>query len=81
MSQGKSPIFNWPEDEEGNPLDLITTSVVEKIPTAPYANIEIFASVTRFVSDAAEGIDVAQDEVEKGLERTRTEIEEGLEKD
>jgi hypothetical protein len=76
----KSPIFNWPEDENGNPKALITTSVTEKIPTAPYANVDLFASVTKFVDNTVEGIREAQKEVEQGLEPKRDEIIEELEK-
>lgn len=80
MSQKSLP-FNWPLNADGEPLQLVTTSVQETIPTAPYANIQLFASVTRFVENAEEGISEGQDELEKSLSPKRDEIIGELDKD
>lgn len=86
MSNNKSPIFNWPENPNGEPLKLITTSVQEQIPTQKisntfYAMSTIFASVTEFVDDTVEGIKNAQLEAEEGLSDRRQEIIDDLEED
>ena len=86
MSNNQSPIFNWPENPDGEPLKLVTTSVEEQIPTVKISNsfslvIKLFASVTEFVPDAEEGIRFNQRRLEKGLEEKRTEILEELDKE
>lgn len=80
-NKNQSPILNWPENPDGEPLKQITTSAQETIPTAPYANITIFASVTEFVEDKVEGIKQGQIDVENGLADVRKDIEEELDKD
>lgn len=52
----------------------VSVSIQETIPTAPYANIQLFASVTKIVDDPVEGLAEAFEEVEKGRDPKREEI-------
>lgn len=58
---------------------LVSASIREVIPTAKYANIEIFGSVTNVVDDAAKGLEYAFEKVEEGREAKRDQIIEELE--
>ncbi len=86
MSNNKSPIFNWPENPNGEPLKLVTTSYEEPIPTVKLsstftATVKMFASVTEFTDEPQETIDKNQKVIEVGLSKTREEILEALDKE
>jgi len=52
-----SKSFEWPVDEDGKPMALISNGAEEKIGLPHYSNVVIGpASVTRFVKDDPESI-------------------------
>lgn len=49
--------FNWPFDEDGNPMALVTMQLSELIGLPNYSNITVGpGSVTRFVKDTDEDV-------------------------
>lgn len=67
---------SWPTDADGKPLAKITSHVQEKIPTAPYASVDISKTVTKFVPDdkVVEGLDKAYEEADASLQPKRDKI-------
>ncbi len=62
-----APAFNWPIDEDGKPMVMVTMQASELIGLPSYSNVTVGpASVTRFVRE---------DEVEAGLTKTAQEVE------
>lgn len=60
-------IFNWPMDEDGDPMALVSMTASELIGLKNYSNVTVGpASVTRFVND---------DKVKEGLEACAQEVE------
>jgi hypothetical protein len=72
----------WPRDAEGNPLSKVTASVSEKIPTAKYASVDIFMSVTKWADpgDEEAGLEDAYTKADKTLQVKHDEILEELQK-
>lgn len=61
------PITNWPHDEDGAPMAMVSMTASELIGLKNYSNVTVGpATVTRFVKD---------DEVEEGLRVTAAEVE------
>lgn len=76
-------LFNWPTDEDGNPMSLISISVSDLIPTAKYAHTTLGpATITKFVKDGTEGeaISEAYDIVDETLDPKREQIVEEVTK-
>ncbi len=49
--------FNWPVDEDGNPMALVTMQLSELIGLPNYSNVTVGpGSVTRFVKDSDEDV-------------------------
>ena len=47
--------FNWPLDENGNPMAMVSMVLSEKIGLPNYSNVDVGpATVTRFVKDTVE---------------------------
>lgn len=81
MAKTNSVPFNWPGDENGDPMALISVTINETIPTAPYANVGIQKTITRYVKDAdveAE-LDITYDTADKVLQKKHDEILKELE--
>lgn len=72
----ENTIFSWPQDKDGNPLALVSSTIKETIPTAQYANVQLNNTVTRFVEDdkVKEGLDITYDEADAVLQQKRDEI-------
>lgn len=71
MSENRSASlnFNWPVDEDGNPMALVTMQLSELIGLPNYSNITVGpGSVTRFVKDT-------DDTVADGLTKCALQVE------
>jgi hypothetical protein len=68
---------NWPVDEDGNPMVLVTMQASELIGLPSYSNITVGpASVTRFVreGEVADGLRRSAKEVEDIVSEERTAV-------
>lgn len=55
VSDKNAPSFQWPLDEDGNPLALVSMSASEKIGLPKFSNVDVGpATITRFVKDTQE---------------------------
>jgi hypothetical protein len=53
-------MFDWPVDDKGKPLALVTMGCSEKVGLPKYSNVDLGpASITRFVPDDNEAIAAA----------------------
>lgn len=67
-----APNFNWPTDENGDPMVMVSAQASELIPLKKFANVTIGpALVTRFVPEGDES-------VKEGLSKTFADVEEVL---
>lgn len=72
-----SPNFNWPIDEDGKPMALVTMQLSELIGLPNYSNITVGpGSVTKFVSEdrIAQGLEEAAESVEEILSKERDKV-------
>jgi hypothetical protein len=74
------PSLNWPVDEDGKPLTLISFASAELVPTGNYANVTVGpASATKFVKNGdqkelAKSISELAEPVEWALAHRRDQI-------
>jgi hypothetical protein len=76
MARSSAPNFSWPEDEDGNPMALVSQQVSELINLGNYSNVTVGpSSIHRFVKDTEEdrreGLRECSKDVEKILSEER----------